>query len=218
MKSIYVSPLMPLYGLLSISFLHLILLSCHFLFLKCPYRGRPPFLQEAEHFGAEGLLAVIWHWSIAYHSWSPSHLISHVEISGIWYLCTASINHPETLQLCTLKFPDRLWQMTSWMNEGYCWNRRTQIGQREACRIIGDPCSEQRKKLQGRNQLCSTTLTIRFSQWFSGYLLSAHHLFNEPFFDRLPFLHLCDQFVYVAAHRRFIPPRSQRKRRQPSEI
>lgn len=93
-KSTSVSPLIPLYALLSISFLHLIPLSFHFLFLI------PQTARRGRTFRA----AVIWRWSIASHSRALSHLISHVEISGIGYLCATSINHAETLQLCAFKF------------------------------------------------------------------------------------------------------------------
>lgn len=82
---------------LSISFPHVIPLSFHFLFLipQTPIAAR-----RGRAFG----VAVIWRWSIASHSRSLSHLIPHVEISGIGYLCTASINHAETLQLRAFKF------------------------------------------------------------------------------------------------------------------
>lgn len=199
---------MPLYALLSISFLHLILLSFHFLFLlrdahtsaEADSRSRleRPNIQRGGPVRCD--LTLIHHLPFLVAQ-SP-----HPSCGDQWNLIFMHRIDQPPRDLATLYFEiaDRLWQTTSWMNEGWCWNRRTQIGQQEAYGIIRDARSEQREKLQGRNQLCSTTLTIRFSQWLSGYLLFARHLFNGSVFDWLPFLHLCDQFVYVAARRSVI--------------
>lgn len=196
---------MPLYALLSISFLHLILLSFHFLFLlrdahtaaEADSRSRP----ERPNIQSEGPV----HCDLTLIHRLPFLVAPspHPSCEDQWNLIFMHRIDQPPRDLATLYFEiaDRLWQTTFWMNEGCCWSRRTQIGQQEAYGIIRDARSEQRGKLQGRNQLCSTTLTIRFSQWLSGYLLFARHLFNGPFFDRLHFLHLCDQFVYVAARR-----------------
>lgn len=196
---------MPLHALLPISFLHLILLSFHFLFLlqnvhtaaEADSRSRPeqPNIQSRGPVRCDLTLIHRLPFLVAQ---SP-----HPSCGDQWNLIFMHRIDQPPRDLATLYFEiaDRLWQPVSWMNEGCCWNRRAQIGQQEAYGIVRGARSEQREKLQGRNQLCSTTLTIRFSQWLSGYLLFARHLFNGPFFDRLPFFHLCHQFVYVAARR-----------------
>lgn len=82
-------PFMPFYPFHSYIWSHSVSTSCS------SYYTLPVLHGEA---------ALIWRWSIASHSRSLSHLISHVEISGIGYLWAASFNHAETVQLRAFKF------------------------------------------------------------------------------------------------------------------
>lgn len=71
-----------------------------------------------------------------------------------------------------------MWQTTSWIIEGYRWNRRAQRGQREADGVIGG----KREKVSQTYPTVFISLTIWFTRWLSGYLPLARHPFNEPFF------------------------------------
>lgn len=137
MKSISVSPLMPLYALLSVSFLHLILLSFHFLFLlRNAHTAERPNIQSGGPVRCDLTLIHRLPFLVAQ---SP-----RLSCGDQWNLII--MHHidqpPRDLATLYLKIADRLWQTTSWMNEGCCWNRLTQIGQREAYGIIRDARSE----------------------------------------------------------------------------